>query len=72
MRRVLLGWMLAGGLVVTTAAAAEGRWYGAEQVAEGQALFAQHCAECHGAEAQGTVADWKQLTPEGLYPPPLV
>lgn len=46
-----------------------GRWYAASQVSAGRELFAQHCAECHGAGAAGT-ADWKTPDAEGFYPPP--
>ncbi len=47
-----------------------GRWYSAGQVAAGAAVFAEHCAECHGGEAQGTVADWRARLPDGSFPPP--
>lgn len=40
-----------------------------ERIARGAALFKQHCAECHGAGAQG--ADhWRQRNPDGTFPPP--
>ena len=34
------------------------RWYSGEQKALGSEVFAQNCAVCHGAQAQGTVEDW--------------
>ncbi len=46
------------------------RWYKPEQVASGEKLFQQHCAGCHGDQAQGTVENWKQTLPDGSYPPP--
>ncbi len=46
------------------------RWYTPEQVRQGEMLFQQHCARCHGERAQGLVADWKQRLPDGSYPPP--
>lgn len=46
------------------------RWYSAGQVAAGAAVFAEHCAECHGEAAQGTVADWRARLPDGSFPPP--
>lgn len=52
----------------STGFAAE-RWYDASLVAKGEPVFRQHCAECHGANAEGT-ANWKQKTPDGHYPPP--
>lgn len=36
----------------------------------GQQLFAQNCAACHGQKAQGLTKDWKQLDADGKYPPP--
>ncbi len=35
----------------------------------GQALFATHCAECHGPGAEGA-ANWRKVGPDGKYPPP--
>ena len=45
------------------------RWYRAEQVAEGKPLFEANCAECHGANAEGT-PNWREAGPDGKYPPP--
>ncbi len=47
-----------------------GRWYAAGQVAAGAAIFAEHCAVCHGDAAQGIVADWRARLPDGSFPPP--
>lgn len=41
----------------------------AAQVARGKTLFAQHCAGCHGNNAQGD-ANWRQRHPDGTFPPP--
>ena len=46
------------------------RWYSSSDVKTGQLLFKQHCAVCHGEEAQGLVADWKQPLVDGHYPAP--
>ncbi len=46
------------------------RWYSAEQVAQGQQVFAANCASCHGEFAQGLVEDWKAKLPDGAFPPP--
>ncbi|WP_207062012.1 cytochrome c [Motiliproteus sp. SC1-56] len=46
-----------------------GRWFSPAQVAEGEALFARYCAQCHGDRAQATPG-WTQPDAEGLYPPP--
>lgn len=48
---------------------AETRWYSPEQVAAGAPLYAEHCAACHKANAQGT-ADWKSRDANGKLPPP--
>ena len=60
---VLLGWMLG-----ETASAAE-RWYNDGLVETGKDLFLQHCANCHGANAEGT-REWKKPDASGNYPPP--
>jgi len=39
------------------------------QVSRGGVLFAKHCAECHGDNAQGAV-NWRQRDAEGMFPPP--
>ena len=49
-------------------AAAE-RWFAQPAVELGNRLFQQHCAACHGSEAQGT-ENWKQTDADGHYPPP--
>jgi mono/diheme cytochrome c family protein len=46
-----------------------GRWYTQAQVERGAEVFVQHCAECHGANAEAT-PNWRQQTPDGKYPPP--
>ncbi len=46
------------------------RWYTAEQAIAGQTVFAVNCASCHGEEAQGIVADWRQRLDDGSFPPP--
>lgn len=46
------------------------RWYTSEDVKVGQKVFLQNCAVCHGNQAQGLVADWKQTLADGSYPAP--
>ena len=46
------------------------RWNSAEQVVLGREVFTQNCAVCHGAQAQGTVADWREKLDDGSFPPP--
>ena len=38
-------------------------------LAEGEALYAEHCASCHGANLEGQ-PDWRQRGPDGLLPAP--
>lgn len=41
-----------------------------ELVAQGEPLYAQYCASCHGVNLEG-VPDWKIIQPDGkLLPPP--
>jgi mono/diheme cytochrome c family protein len=41
----------------------------AEVVAEGRAIYADHCAACHGANLEGQ-PDWRQADAEGYLPAP--
>lgn len=45
------------------------RWYSDEQVAIGSKLYADQCAACHKANAEGT-EEWKKTDSNGKYPPP--
>ncbi len=45
------------------------RWYTDDQVASGKILYAEHCASCHGANAEAT-PDWRKRDASGHYPPP--
>ena len=47
-----------------------GRWYSSEQVASGSQIFETNCSECHGANAEGRYANWKQKLPDGSFSPP--
>lgn len=40
-----------------------------EKVDEGKVLYAQYCAECHGADLKGSPT-WKQPLADGSFPPP--
>ena len=46
------------------------RWYNNEQVLVGAQVFAEHCAVCHGDNAEGRVSDWRQRLDDGSLPPP--
>jgi mono/diheme cytochrome c family protein len=41
----------------------------AAQIAVGQAVYAQHCAACHGANLEGQ-PDWQKRLPSGSFPAP--
>jgi quinohemoprotein ethanol dehydrogenase len=36
----------------------------AEQVAQGEKLYAENCAVCHGAQARGGVKDLRHMSPQ--------
>lgn len=38
-------------------------------LAEGARLYAEHCADCHGADLEGQ-PDWQAPGPDGIYPAP--
>jgi len=50
-------------------AGTEKRWYDQQQVDQGQILFQQNCATCHGQNAE-SIPNWKQTDANGNYPPP--
>jgi mono/diheme cytochrome c family protein len=45
------------------------RWYAREHLARGEKIYAEHCAACHGPNAEGTT-NWRQRGPDGKFPPP--
>lgn len=45
------------------------KWYTQAQVSQGQVLFADHCATCHGAQGQGA-NNWTQANALGVRPAP--
>ncbi len=45
------------------------RWFNQDVVNVGARLFQQHCAVCHGANAEST-PDWKKSDAQGNYPAP--
>ena len=63
-----------GSVVVASSAdtVAGSRWYSDAQVVIGREVFAQHCAVCHGAQAEGAEGDWREKLSDGSFrPPPL-
>ena len=53
----------------TTLSADSHTWFSPQQVQQGQALFRQHCAACHGQNAEAT-PNWRQSDDQGRFPPP--
>ncbi len=46
------------------------RNFAPEQVARGEAVYAEHCLECHGPQGKGLGGDWRQRGADGKFPPP--
>lgn len=44
-------------------------WYDFEQVSAGGRVFKEHCATCHGQQAEGA-DNWQKAGPDGRYPAP--
>jgi mono/diheme cytochrome c family protein len=44
-------------------------WYSQAQVQQGESLFLDHCASCHGAQAEGA-ENWTQVGADGNRPAP--
>lgn len=42
----------------------------AAAVALGEALYADYCASCHGADLEGQGANWRERGPDGRLPAP--
>mgnify|MGYP006271237477 FL=1 len=73
------GYYLAAAVALTGAAAAGWFWSGsssgsaggtyAADLARGEAIYAEACASCHGADLEGQ-ADWRSPGPDGRLPAP--
>jgi mono/diheme cytochrome c family protein len=59
----------AGAVVSSNVDVIPPRWYAPDDVARGGAIYARHCAACHGAGASGA-GDWRKRGPDGRFPPP--
>jgi thiol:disulfide interchange protein DsbC len=66
LKLLIAAFMLITGQVI---AAEQERWYSEDQVTQGEQLFRQNCASCHGQNAEAT-PNWKQTDTDGNYPPP--
>lgn len=76
-------WLIPGGAVVIAVATITA-WYSTrqeqvvavapapvtpERISQGEMVYADHCASCHGADLEGQ-PDWKNRLPSGAYPAP--
>ena len=59
----------AAGYIALTGSLAKRPTLDAEMVAEGAALYARHCAKCHGANLEGQ-AGWQTRRADGTIPAP--
>lgn len=70
MRRLLMGAMLTAASHVAIARAADdAASLDPNSVKSGRAIYMQHCASCHGANAQGA-HDWQERDAHGELPAP--
>ena len=54
----IAGWLLVGQAALSS-----------DDLAQGAALYAEHCASCHGKNLEGA-PDWRRQGEDGLYPAP--
>ncbi len=66
MSRVVTVFML---LAVVASVAAGERWFKPQHAQAGRLLYLEHCASCHGPDAQGA-PQWRHPNPDGSYPAP--
>ncbi len=45
------------------------RWYDPPRIESGGAVYAEHCARCHGARGEAT-PNWRTREADGAFPPP--
>ncbi|KAA9009490.1 cytochrome c [Histidinibacterium aquaticum] len=60
---------LTAALFLLPAAASAEHLLGGRDIDAGAALYAEHCASCHGAELEGQ-PDWQSPGPDGVLPAP--
>jgi mono/diheme cytochrome c family protein len=63
-------WMVTAILVLTACATESASTLPAEDGGiDGEALYVQHCAECHGVDGEGE-PDWRTPNEQGVFPAP--
>jgi len=56
-------------VVGSVANAKDARWYNQDQVEQGQKVFQENCAVCHGKDGAST-PNWREKGIDGKFPPP--
>jgi len=69
-RGTSIGFLLCGLIHSVSGIAQSVRFDDQTVIEQGQVLFAENCAVCHGDKAQGTVKEWQKPDANGKYPPP--
>ena len=46
------------------------RWWTQAQAENGAQIYQEHCAECHGKNADANNINWREKAADGNYPPP--
>ena len=71
MKNIVMTALMSLFLISPAALSENSRWFSDGQVSQGEKLFAEHCAGCHGKNAE-SVPDWRKRDANGNYvPPPL-
>lgn len=65
-KSIAIAWALSGGMAMADSVP---RDFDFLQMKRGGRLFMQHCAGCHGRQAEGA-AGWQQRDAAGRFPPP--
>ncbi len=69
-RRSAIYYISIGFLVTPVFANAQPRGYDPDMLEQGQTLYQENCASCHGQNAEGTVKSWQERGEDGNLPPP--
>ncbi|MGB0574856.1 MAG: c-type cytochrome [Alphaproteobacteria bacterium] len=63
---------IVGGVIFNSSSQGQGRIDpdNRQLVESGKALYAKHCASCHGKNLEGQTPNWRQPLPDGSFPAP--